>query len=245
MFGSIKEIKELKQMDAAKQVTPEQAESEAETTDKAEASEAEKVKGSVNLSPINPNDALSITHALYAGATGSGKSTATQKSAIKPTDQVAFWDLYGQYQGKEFLGRKVRTYATLGGFLRALQAGRKTKQGFKIAFTPETHPKQSAIRELFLKACGIVWGMGNGHHPKILHFVAEEINRVTITTGDEDSIYGELLEAGRVCPYGSLDKPATRPIPNTVISQSGYKWIGCQNLISDVERVAKNASQTR
>ena len=42
VFGSIKEIKELKQMDAAKQVTPEQAESEAETTDKAEASEAEK-----------------------------------------------------------------------------------------------------------------------------------------------------------------------------------------------------------
>lgn len=196
----------------------------------------------MNLSPINPNDALSITHALYAGATGSGKSTATQKiGLIKPTDQVAFWDLYGQYQGKEFLGRKVRTYATLGGFLRAMQAGRKTKQGFKIAFTPRNPPKdKSAIRELFLKACGIVWGMGNGQHPKTLHFVAEEINRVTITTGDEDSIYGELLEAGR--KFGLMVHSVSQrlaPIPNTVISQSGYKWIGCQNLISDVERVAK------
>ncbi|MEZ7278671.1 hypothetical protein [Pseudoalteromonas sp. 68 DY56-GL68] len=196
----------------------------------------------MDLSPINPNDALNITHALYAGATGSGKSTATRKMGlIKPIDQVVFWDLYGQYKGKEFLGRQVRTYSSLKGFLMALHAGRKTKQGFKIAFTPTNPPKdKSSIRKLFLKVCAIVWGMGNGKHPKTLHFIAEEINRVTITAGDEDSIYGELLEAARkfnIMVHSISQRLA--PIPNTVISMSGYKWIGCQNLISDVERVAK------
>ncbi len=196
----------------------------------------------MSLSPINPNDRLNITHALYAGATGSGKSVATRKmKLIKATDQVVFWDLYGQYQNGEFLGRTVRTYTTLKGFLMAVHAGRKTKQGFKIAFTPNNPPKdKSSIRKLFLEACAIVWGMGNGFHPKTLHFIAEEINRVTVSSGDEDSIYGELLEAGRkfnIMVHSVSQRLA--PIPNTVISMSGYKWIGCQNLVSDVERVAK------
>ncbi|TMP70544.1 hypothetical protein CWB76_10215 [Pseudoalteromonas sp. S1609] len=194
------------------------------------------------LSPINPNDAIDITHALYAGTTGSCKSVATQKiGLIKANDQVAFWDLYGQYKGKEFLGRKVRTYSSLKGFLMALHAGRKTKQGFKIAFTPNNPPKKKAlIREMFLKAAGIVWAMGNGLHPKTLHFVAEEINRVTISSGDEDSIYGEILEAGR--KFNIMCHSVTQrlaPIPNTVIAMSGYKWIGRQDSVGDAERVAK------
>ena len=194
------------------------------------------------LSPINPNDALNITHALYAGATGAGKSVATRKvGLINPTDQVVFWDLYGQYKDKEFLGRKVRTYSSLKGFLMALHAGRKTKQGFKIAFTPSNPPKdKSSIRKLFLKVCGIVWGMGDGKHAKTLHFIAEEVNRVTMSAGDEDSIYGEILEAGRkfnIMVHTVSQRLA--PIPNTIISMSGFKWVGYQNLISDVERVAK------
>ena len=196
----------------------------------------------MNLSPINANDSLNITHALYSGTTGSGKSVATQKAGlIKATDQVAFWDLYGQYEGRTFLDRTVRTYSTLGGFLRALQAGRKTNQGFKIAFTPNNPPKgKREIRKLFLKVCSIVWGMGNGFHPKTLHFIAEEINRVTITSGDEDSIYGEFLEAGRkfnIMCHSVSQRLA--PIPQTVIAQSGYKWVGRQEAVGDVERVAR------
>lgn len=196
----------------------------------------------MNLSPINPNDALGITHAFYAGTTGSCKSVATQKMGlIKANDQVAFWDLYGQYKDKEFIGRKVRTYSTLKGFLMAMYKGRKTKQGFKIAFTPNNPPKdKTSIRKLFLKACGIVWGMGDGLHKKTLHFVAEEINRVTISSGDEDSIYGEILEAGRkfnIMCHSVSQRLA--PIPNTVIAMSGYKWIGRQNQVGDAERVAK------
>lgn len=194
------------------------------------------------LNPINPNDAHTITHALYAGATGAGKSQATQKmKLIKPSDQVVFWDLYGQYKNKRFLQREVRTYSSLSAFTRALAAGRRTKQGFKIAYTPPNPPKaKKEIRKLFLDFCAVVWGFGNGKHPKILHAVLEEINRVTISAGDEDSIYGELLEAAR--KYGIMLHNVSQrlaPIPNTVISMCGYKWIGYQNLVGDVERVAR------
>ena len=179
---------------------------------------------------------------LYAGTTGAGKSVATQKlGLIKPTDQVLFWDFYGQYQGKEYLGRKVRTYDTLKSFFEAAYAGRKTNQGFKIAFTPKNAPNgKRPKRELFLKFCEVVWGLGDGHHKKPLHCVMEEINRVTITTGDEDSIYGELLEVGR--KFGFVIHSVSQrlaPIPNTVISMSGHKWVGVQEAEGDVSRISR------
>lgn len=152
-----------------------------------------------SMQPINPNDKHDAEHMLYAGTTGAGKSVATQKvKRIKATDQVVIWDFYGQYQDKTFLGREVRTYNSLKTFFKAVYAGRKTNQGFKIAFTPKSAPDgKRAKRELFLKYCQVVWSLGDGDHKKKLHCIMEEINRVTITTGDEDSIYGELLEVGR------------------------------------------------
>ncbi|WP_435275696.1 hypothetical protein ACMAZF_01290 [Psychrobium sp. nBUS_13] len=194
------------------------------------------------MQPINPNESLDAEHCLYAGTTGAGKSVATQKmKRIKPTDQVVFWDFYGQYKGKKFLGREVRTYDTLKSFFNALYAGRKTNQGFKIAFTPKNAPEgKRPKRELFLKFCQVLWSAGNGTHKKKLHCVMEEINRVTITTGDEDSIYGELLEVGR--KFGFVIHSVSQrlaPIPNTVISMSGYKWVGVQEAEGDVSRISR------
>ena len=194
------------------------------------------------MNPINPNDSLDTTHALYAGTTGAGKSVATQKvGLIKPTDQVLFWDLYGQYKGKMFLGRQVRTYSTLKAFFKAAYEGRKTKQGFKIAFTPAKIPDgKRPKRDLYLKWCKVVWGLGDGKHSKLLHVVAVEINRVTTTSGDEDSIYGEILEVGR--KFGFMVHSVSQrlaPIPNTVISMSGYKWVGVQEAEGDVNRIAR------
>ena len=73
----------------------------------------------------------------------------------------------------------------------------------------------------------------------------EEINRVTITTGDEDSIYGELLEVGR--KFGFVIHSVSQrlaPIPNTVISMSGYKWVGIQEAEGDVTRISKELGVT-
>lgn len=199
------------------------------------------------MQPINPNDQLDAGHALYAGTTGAGKSVATWKMGlIKATDQVVLWDLYGQYKGKKFLGREVRTYSTLGGFLKAAYAGRKTNRGFKIAFTPIVIPQsKNEKRELFLKYCSAVWSLGDGLHKKLLHCIMEEINRVTTTTGDEDSIYGELLEVGRKFGF-RVHSVSQRlaPIPNTVISMSGYKWVGVQEAEGDVSRIARELGVT-
>jgi len=73
----------------------------------------------------------------------------------------------------------------------------------------------------------------------------EEINRVTITTGDEDSVYGELLEVGR--KFGFVIHSVSQrlaPIPNTVISMSGYKWVGVQEAEGDVSRIARELGVT-
>lgn len=194
------------------------------------------------MQPINPNDALRAENCLYAGTTGSGKSVATQRmKRIKPTDQLVIWDFYGQYEGKEFLGRKIRTYGTLKSFFNAVYAGRKTDKGFKIAFTPKNPVKgKRPMRELFLKYCDVVWSFGDGLHKKKLHCIMEEINRVTVSTGDEDSMYGELLEVGR--KFGFVIHSVSQrlaPIPNTVIAQSGYKWVGVQEAEGDASRIAR------
>lgn len=194
------------------------------------------------MQPINPNDSLDITHALYAGTTGAGKSVATQKmKLIRPSDQVVFWDLYGQYAGKTFADRQVRTYDKLSDFLTAVYAGRKTNQGFKIAFSPRVIPEsKKEKRELFLKYCRIVYGFGDGNHKKTLHAVKEEINRVTTTTGNEESIYGEMLEVIR--KYNVMVHSVSQrlaPIPNTVIAMSGYKWVGVQEAVGDVDRISR------
>jgi hypothetical protein len=194
------------------------------------------------MQPINANDTLDITHALYAGTTGAGKSVATQKmKLIKSGDQVVFWDLYGQYSGKIFVERQVRTYNKLSDFLRAVHAGRKTRQGFKIAFSPRVIPEtKKEKRELFLKYCRVVYGFGDGHHKKTLHAIMEEINRVTTTTGNEESIYGEMLEVCRkfnIMIHSVSQRLA--PIPNTVIAMSGYKWVGVQEAVGDVDRISR------
>ncbi|KAF7770087.1 hypothetical protein PCIT_a3042 [Pseudoalteromonas citrea] len=199
------------------------------------------------MTPIRPNDALDAQHCLYAGTTGAGKSTAVrQMGRVKETDQVLMWDPYGQYKGQRFLNREVRTYSSLTAFFNAAKAGRQTNRGFKIAFTPKTLPSGTAQRRrvflAFLRAC---WAMGDGHHKKLLHLYLEEINRVTVTSGDEDSIYGELLEGGR--KFGFVTHSVSQrlqPIPNTVISMSPYKWVGIQEAIGDVSRVAREIGVT-
>ncbi|TDR71488.1 hypothetical protein DFP78_11620 [Photobacterium lutimaris] len=87
------------------------------------------------MQPINQNNALSNHHVYVVGMSGCGKTSAAKKLFIKPTDQVAIFDPIGDYEG-QLAGRKVRSYASLKAFAAALIAGRKTNQGFKIAYYP-------------------------------------------------------------------------------------------------------------
>ena len=90
------------------------------------------------MKPINSNNELKALHCVYCGGTGSGKTSAVKKYGnIKPTDQVIFWDPHIDYE--EMQGRKVRRYNSFAKFAAAVAAGRKTRQGFKIALTvPES-----------------------------------------------------------------------------------------------------------
>lgn len=186
------------------------------------------------MQPINANNALKAGHVLYVSGTGGGKTTAVKKlNTIKDTDQVIFWDPHEDYN-EEFKGRVVRRYRSFSKFLKAVAAGRMQSRGFKIALTvPEN-------RENFLRFCAIAKGMGNGKHPKRLHVVCEEVPQVTQSVAKEVGEYGWLLTVGR--KFGIVVHSIGQRVvemSKTTLSQSPYKWIGCQESVKDAKRLAE------
>ncbi|MGF1723620.1 ATP-binding protein [Photobacterium nomapromontoriensis] len=123
---------------------------------------------------------------------GCGKTSAAKKLFVKATDQVAIFDPLNDYQG-ELQGRKVRSYASLKDFASALIAGRKTNQGFKIAYAP----KHETTEADFDKFCMVVWGVGNGKHKKPLKVICEEVAEHSNTTAKATGYHGKILRLGR------------------------------------------------
>lgn len=144
------------------------------------------------MQPINTNNALNNGHMYAVGTTGCGKTSAAKKLAIKATDQVAIFDPLNDYKEPMF-GRVVRGYDTLKDFAAAVMAGRKTKQGFKIAYQPtkETTPAD------FDAFCRVMWACGNGKHPKPLKIICEEVAEHSTTAGKATGYHGKLLRLGR------------------------------------------------
>lgn len=185
------------------------------------------------MKPINANNKLKALHCVYCGGTGSGKTSAVKKFGnIAATDQVVFWDPHIDYE--EIQGRKVRRYTSFSKFAAAVAAGRKTRQGFKIALTvPEN-------RKNFLTFCEIVKRFGNGKHAKLLHVVIEELPQVTESVAKEKSVYGWLLSVGRKFGFvvHSVGQRVTE-MSKTTLSQSPYKWVGMQPSAADADRMNK------
>lgn len=184
------------------------------------------------MQPINENNKLKALHTLYVGTTGAGKSQAVKRfGQIIATDQVVYWDPHKDHETMR--GRVVRRYTSFVAFAKALQAGRKTRQGFKIALTvPEE-------REHFLKFCQIVWGFGDGLHPKRLHIVCEENPEVTKGIGRDKSIFGKIMNVGR--KYGLVVHVVggkTTEMSKTVISKTPFKWVGRQDAKADARRLS-------
>ncbi|UXI02755.1 ATP-binding protein [Photobacterium sp. TY1-4] len=146
----------------------------------------------MSLQPINQNNALNNHHAYVVGMSGCGKTSAAKKKFIKPTDQVAIFDPLKDYDG-ELAGRKVRSYPNLREFAKALYAGRKTNQGFKIAYAPDHETTEAD----FDKFCMVVWGAGNGKHKKPLKVICEEVAEHTNTAGKATGYHGKILRLGR------------------------------------------------
>lgn len=144
------------------------------------------------MQPINPNNELKNGHVFAVGMSGSGKTSAAKKLFIKPVDQVVIFDPMGDYTG-ELAGRVVRGYSSIKEFAAALIAGRKTKQGFKIAYQP-TH--ETTAKD-FDKFCQVVWAMGNGKHTKPLKIICEEVAEHSESAGKAVGYHGKILRLGR------------------------------------------------
>lgn len=144
------------------------------------------------MQPINPNNELKNGHVFAVGMSGCGKTSAVKKLFIKASDQVSFFDPVGDYKGK-VAGSVVRGYSDLKAFASALIAGRKTKQGFKIAYQP-LH--ETTVKD-FDSFCRVIWAMGNGKHKKPLKIVCEEVAEHSLNAGKATGYHGKILRLGR------------------------------------------------
>lgn len=144
------------------------------------------------MQPINPNNALKNGHAYAVGMSGCGKTSAAKKLFLKPTDQVVIFDPLGDYTG-ELVGRKVRSFKDFKEFADAVARGRRTTQGFKIAWSPKSRTNHKD----FDKFCKLVWGLGDGRHVKALKVICEEVAQHSETAGKATGYHGDLLRLGR------------------------------------------------
>ena len=187
--------------------------------------------------PVNANNALSAEHTIYVATSQGGKTTAVKKlGRIKATDQVLFFDPFGDYANQPFQGRKVRSYDDWTSFLKAVVAGRKTGQGFKIAktFKYEATPEDM---DLF---CQIAWALGDGTHAKSLHVVLEEFAELSRTSAKADGYSGKIVRVGR--KFGVVAHTLFQrgqEVPNTVLSNAPYKWVGMQETSTDCAYLAE------
>lgn len=154
------------------------------------------------MQPTNANNALSNHHTWVCGMSGCGKTSAAKKLFVQPNDQVAIFDPLGDYKDK-LSGRVVRGYPTLKEFAIALLKGRKTKQGFKIAYQPAIkdemgvyQPRETTSKD-FDAFCRVVWSAGNGKHTKPLVVVCEEVAEHSESAGKAVGYHGKLLRLGR------------------------------------------------
>lgn len=183
------------------------------------------------MQPVRPNNRLNAEHALYCASSGGGKTTAVKKlGLIKATDQVAFLDPYGDYEGA-FQGRQVRSYTRWADFFRALRNARQTKQGFKIAMCPG-----KADPDVLEQFSRIIWALGDGHHQKPLKAVFEELAKMVETSGKAKGHFGEVLTGGRKFGiHAHCLFQRGQEIPKTVFGQVAFKWVGLQERLRDAK----------
>ncbi|ELZ1193224.1 ATP-binding protein [Vibrio cholerae] len=179
--------------------------------------------------PKNPNNTLPNRHGFYVATSEGGKTSAVKLlDRIKATDQVIFFDPYGDYHGT-FKGHKVDVYDAIMEFHAAVATARKTTKPFKIAYTPKL-PTQKHF-DLF---CGVAWSQGNGKHRKTLHVVLEEVAQFANGNAKAEGYLGNLFSVGRKFGIGMTALfQRGQEVPKTIIANSPFKWIGMQERTKD------------
>jgi len=176
------------------------------------------------MHPINNNNELSNHHAFVVGMSGCGKTSFVKKKLLKSTDQVAIYDPKREYQG-QLAGRQVRSYDRLKDFARALLAGRKTTQGFKIAY----RPNEPSVAD-FDNYCRVVWAAGNGRHKKALKTINEEVAEYGSTgAGKATGYFGKLLRLSRAYGIHTINVfQRGQEVSKTIIDNCEYACIMMQ-----------------
>ncbi|NAW87165.1 ATP-binding protein [Photobacterium halotolerans] len=183
------------------------------------------------MKPVHQNNALDNHHTSVIGMSECGKTSVVKKEIIKPTDQVVIFDPYKDYDG-ELAQRTVRGYSSLRDFAAAVMAGRKTQQGFKIAWQPTT----KTTNKEFDQFCRVAWVNGNGRHPKPLKIILEEVAEHSNSAGKADGYHGEILRVGRKFGLHSINIfQAGQEVSKTIFRQCKYAYVMMQLLDSDAE----------
>lgn len=174
-------------------------------------------------SPVNKNNALNAEHVCYMGTTGSCKTTAIRKLKLIPNSaQVVMFDPYHEHGQSRLSGLNVLACESFSAFYRHAWSARKTDQPFRLALVGHERTRENL--ELFAQ---MVWSLGDGHHPRQLHCVIEELAKFTNNTAKLDGLAGELWTGGRgfgLVMHATFQR--SQEIPKTVLDESKYVYIG-------------------
>lgn len=188
------------------------------------------------IQPINSNNRLKAFHALFVGSTGSGKTTAIKQiGVIEAKDQVVLFDPYKDYD--HLVGRVVRSYDTISKFAKALYQARSVRpaKGFKISY----RPKDGASPKSLEAFCTVVWGAGDGEHPKRLKVVLEELAKCLKTASKAEGAFGHILTGGRKFGLDALCLfQRGQEVSKTIFGQCSTKWVGKQESKKDAAYLA-------
>ncbi|EGR2797605.1 DUF87 domain-containing protein [Vibrio navarrensis] len=190
------------------------------------------------MQPRRNNNALKNEHAAVVGMSGSGKSSLAKKKLIQATDQVVIFDPKREYDG-ELLGRVVRVYHSFSRFAQALVCGRKTGQGFKIAWQPDLKKGDTTPAD-FDKFCQIVWGCGDGMHKKPLKVICEEVAEHSMTAGKSTGYHGKLLRLGRSYGLHTINLfQRGQEVPKTIIDNCQHMFVMMQKTGASAQYLEK------
>lgn len=180
----------------------------------------------MRFKPVNPNPTWPNEHALFLGASGSGKSQMCGHLCRQlPKDaRVIIWDQSGDHSGAHFESK--------AGFIKGLRRGVESGKGFRVAFSGAANVAN------FEWWCEVAWSLLDGNRRTYL--IAEELSQVCQTSAKASPNAAVLLNQSRKYGgvfYGLSQKP--QEVSKTFFDQCEHKYIGAQRGLAMARRMAE------
>lgn len=200
---------------------------------------------------VNENNELDPLHVCYLAGTGGGKTTAVKLMAGLMGDQVAIFDMYGDYKYDArkntpfngLGGRAVYHFSTRAKFASAFADAWRSGQKFVVAYSPQFSQSLNAQQLKDAKKAELHW-FGNlmwlaADGKRRLDVVIEELAKLSSTAGKDDSIVGEMATGGR--KFGLVLHTIfqrSQEVPKTIWNNSPRKVLGAQESRHDAKLIA-------